>query len=291
MIALFRRKSIQPRPLVLEEECAAPVLVDQSGTVSPAPGVRVRFFIETLPGGASMKMVLVPAGFFVMGSAPRPGVAQDELPHRHVRVSAFYLSQIQVTQTLWKAAMGTLPPCRGKTPAHPVDRVSWRESIRFCERLAILTGRPYRLPSEAEWEYACRAGSLEDFSFGRMITTEVANYVGRHRFLGGPEGVYRHGPLPPGCFPPNPFGLYDMHGNLDEWCMDSWHDTYSGAPADSSPWISGGCSEKAVRGGSWHDPPALLRSAARLKADPAYGEDFIGVRLALDTVAEEETGA
>ena len=180
--------------------------------------------------------------------------------------------------------MGKLHPCRGRGPDFPVDRVSWFDSQRFCEKLARLTGQPYRLPSEAEWEYACRAGSVTDFAFGEMITTDLANYVGLRAYRDGPIGIYRHGPIPPGSFPPNRFGLFDMHGNLDEWCLDTWHRDYGGAPLDAEAWIRGGTQERVIRGGSWHDPPDLCRSSSRLKLNPADGEDFMGIRVALAQV-------
>jgi formylglycine-generating enzyme required for sulfatase activity len=280
MFSIFRKKAKEPSAIALESESIRPVILDQEGRASPGPEASMRFFREALSDSVAIKMALVPAGSFVMGSATL-AAAPDERPPHHVNIKAFYLSQAEVTQSQWKAVMGSLPPCRGKTMEHPVDRVSWTEALLFCQRLSARSGRPYRLPSESEWEYACRAGSVGDFSFGGMISTDAANYVGRHRYGNGPEGVYRHGSLPPGSFPPNPFGLYDMHGNLDEWCMDLWHDDYSGAPSDGSPWLSGASRERVIRGGSWHDPPGLLRSSARLKADPDFGEDFIGLRVAL----------
>ncbi len=157
-----------------------------------------------------------------------------------------------------------------------MDRVSWHDARRFCQRLSRLTGRDYRLPSEAEWEYACRGGTATPFCYGETITTDLVNYCGEHTFGLGPKGVYRHGTTDVGSFPPNAFGLYDMHGNVWEWCADAWHDDYSGAPVNGTPWEAARAAARAardaprmprdaarvMRGGCWHDPPDLSRSAA-----------------------------
>jgi formylglycine-generating enzyme required for sulfatase activity len=279
-MTLFRKKPPLPGEIVLAEAEFSYAKVDSAGAIAERPSGRAELFVEPLAEGVGIPMIAVPAGGFYMGSAHRQGEA-DEEPRHYVSVGSFYLARTTVTQAQWKAVTGRLPPCRGKSLEHPVDRLSWDEATEFCERLYGKTGRRYRLPSEAEWEYACRAGSSSDFSFGDMITTDLANYVGRHAYKTGPVGEYRHGPIPPGAFPPNAFGLFDMHGNLDEWCQDAWHEDYTAAPSTAAPWIRGGTAERVVRGGSWHDPPNLLRCAARLKLDPSEGEDFVGLRLAL----------
>jgi formylglycine-generating enzyme required for sulfatase activity len=256
------------------------VRVNADGSIAARWQVNVKVLQQALPDGLFLDLVSIPAGTFSMGSPHSQG-HRDEEPQHLVRIDAFVLSQTTITQRQWKSVMGKVPPCRGKSLDHSVDRVSWFEAQRFCQRLSKLTGRSYRLPSEAEWEYACRAGSSSDFAFGEMITTELANYVGLYPYQEGPVGTYRHGPVPPKGFPPNGLGLYDMHGNLDEWCSDTWHEDYVGAPLTSAPWTRGGSDERVIRGGSWHDPPVLCRSAARLKLSPSEGEDFVGVRVAL----------
>jgi formylglycine-generating enzyme required for sulfatase activity len=148
-----------------------------------------------------------------------------------------------------------------------------------ARRLSKKAGRTYRLPSEAEWEYACRAGTAGAFCFGPTLTTDLANYVGEHTFGLEPKGLYRHETTSVGSFPANAFGVYDMHGNVWEWCADAWHEDYSDAPADGSAWKRGGASQRVLRGGGWHDPPDLCRSAARLKFEPSDAEDFVGFRV------------
>jgi len=146
----------------------------------------------------------------------------------------------------------------------PVELVSWNEAIEFCARLSRLTGRNYRLPSEAEWEYACRAGTTTPFYFGETITPDLVNYNGNYPYGSAPKGTYRVKTTAVGNFPPNTFGLYDMHGNVMEWCQDVWHDNYNGAPTDGSAWESGGDSEgRLLRAGSWGDHAVGSRAASR----------------------------
>ena len=228
----------------------------------------------------ALDMVRIPGGTYSMGSY-EPDTFADERPRHLVSIRSFYISRMTITQAQWKAVMKKLPPCRSKGIEMPVDRVSFTECERFLRAAGRLTGEPLRFPSEAEWEYACRGGSRSLFSFGDMVTTDVCNYVGAHPFRTGPTGEYRHGPVRGGTFFPNAFGLYDMHGNLWEWCADNWHDDYSGAPLDGEAWVRGGTDERVLRGGSWHDPPNLCRSACRLKLAPSEGEDYVGLRVAL----------
>ena len=231
-------------------------------------------------GGISLEMVIIPAGRFLMG-ALGGNAFDDERPQHSVWVPSFLLGRFQVTQEQWAAVMTWTPPYRCAGARHPVDRVSWHGAGEFCRRLAGLTGRAYRLPSEAEWEYACRAGSSTPFSYGTTLTTDLANYVGEHVFRSEPPGVYRHCTTEVGSFPPNAFGLSDMHGNVWEWCADAWHDSYAGAPGDGSAWMGKAGSDRILRGGCWHDPPGLCRSAARLRGVANDGEDYFGFRVAL----------
>jgi formylglycine-generating enzyme required for sulfatase activity len=153
--------------------------------------------------------------------------------------------------------------------------------MEFCARLSAHTDRPYRLPSEAEWEYACRAGTTTPFYFGNTLTTEVANYDGNSTYADGLKGEYRKETTSVDHFGvANAFGLCDMHGNVWEWCQDYWHDNYEGAPSDGSAWIKGGNSDlRILRGGSWLYNPWDCRSAYRDYNEPGYVNSFIGFRV------------
>jgi len=158
--------------------------------------------------------------------------------------------------------------------------VSWFDALEFCRRLSQRTGQRYGLPSEAQWEYACRAGSTTPFHFGATLTPELANYNGNHVYGNGPKGTCREQTIDVASYPANGWGLYDMHGNVWEWCLDHWHDTYEGAPTDGSAWLSSGESKlRLLRGGSWDNYPRYCRSAGRNGGarDDQYG--FIGFRL------------
>jgi len=266
------------------------VIVNGLGEIAERQTHTVKQFIENLDGGVSLEMVVIPGGAFLMGSRAGYGY-EDECPQHSVRVSSFLMGKYPVTQEQWKTVMGWNPPYRCKGIRRPVDRVSWDNAREFCKRLSERTGRVYRLPSEAEWEYACRARTTTPFYFGESITTDLANYVGEHIYRSEPKGIYRHETTGVGSFPPNAFGLYDMHGNVWEWCADAWRDNYVGAPADGSVWESRTGSQRVLRGGGWHDPPGLCRSAVRLKHIPREGEDFFGFRVALASFEQNSASA
>lgn len=222
----------------------------------------------------------VPGGFFQMGSFGHQG-SEDEHPQHRVSVAPFWMSKYPVTQAQWSVLMGR-NSSRFKGARLPVDNVSWKDAQHFCEKLSKQTGQICRLPSEAEWEYACRAGTLTAFSFGEMVTTEVANYNGEFPYQGGPKGVYRHTTTPVGSFPPNAFGMYDMHGNIWEWCADGWHDSYEGAPMDGQPWVfKSAAGYRVLRGGCWHDIPDVCRSATRMQYTAAAGDEITGFRVVM----------
>jgi formylglycine-generating enzyme required for sulfatase activity len=259
------------------------VTVNDLGEIIARATCTAQQFTEDLGGGVILEMVAVPRGIFRMGSRPGQGYT-DEWPQHSVIVSPFLLGKYPVTQAQWRAVMGSLPPCRGQGAGRPVDRVSWHDATRFCQRLSQRTGHAYRLPSEAEWEYACRAETITPFSCGETITTDLANYCGEHTFRAEPKGIYRHGTTDVGSFLPNAYGLYDMHGNVWEWCADTWHDDYTAAPVNGQAWAGARDAHSAarvLRGGCWHDPPDLSRSAARLRQDAKEAEDFFGMRVAL----------
>jgi formylglycine-generating enzyme required for sulfatase activity/predicted nucleotidyltransferase len=279
---LYQRTRTTPMNVPLQEFEYETVRVNDRGEVIQRQTHQARRFVEELASGVTLEMVAVPGGRFLMGSRAGRGYA-DEEPQHSVKVPAFFMGQYPVTQEQWEAVMEWRPPYRCQGAKRPADRVSWFAAREFCERLSAKTGRAYRLPGEAEWEYACRAGTTTPFHFGKTITTDVANYVGEHTYLSEPTGVYRHQTTQAGAFPPNTFGLYDMHGNVWEWCADAWHDNYVGAPGDGSVWESDAAAHRVLRGGCWHDPPGLCRSATRLKSAPGEGEDFFGLRVALES--------
>ena len=248
-----------------------------------------QYFTEDLGNGIGMDMILVPAGRFLMGSPEdEPERSESEGPQHWVSVPRFFMGRYPVTQAQWQA-VASLPlaeqeldpaPSRFKGANRPVEQVSWYDAIEFCQRLAQHSKRPYRLPSEAEWEYACRAKTTTPFFFGKSISADVANYDSRSAFAEGPTGEYRKETTPVGSFFANAFGLWDMHGNVDEWCSDPWHRSYKGAPTDGRVWIEGGDGMyKTIRGGSWDDPPRHCRSACRGKGDPNFARDDLGFRV------------
>ena len=233
---------------------------------------RAEFVTEELGNGVSLNLMMVPAGQFTMGSPETEPSRQDtEGPQREVTVPAFLMGQYPVTQAQWQA-VAQLPkqqdeldsePSRFTGDNRPVETISWNEAVEFCQRLSAHTGKEYRLPSEAEWEYACRAGTTTPFHFGETITPELANYRGSSTYSNGPKGVYREATTDVGSFPANTFGLYDTHGNVWEWCLDRWHNNYDGAPTDGSAWVEGESELRIVRGGSWDLNPRDCRSATR----------------------------
>lgn len=273
----------EPGPPGYQEYEFETLMVDDTGEIRERRSLTARQFVEDLGNGIHLHMTLIPGGTFLMGARPGEGY-DDERPQHNVRVAGFLIGTVPVTQEQWQAVMERIPPYRFKGARRPADRVSWDDAVAFCERLTRKTGRAYRLPGEAEWEYACRAHSTTPFSCGETLTTDQANYVGEHTFRAEPKGSYRHVTLEVGSLPPNPFGLYDMHGGLWEWCADAWHEDYRGAPLDGSTWQGRSGSARVLRGGCWHDPPGLCRSAARLQHVPHEGEDFFGFRVALSSL-------
>lgn len=263
------------------------VQVDQTGQINNRQQQHCQKYVEDLGSGVILELVLIPSGIFGMGTVENEYM--DERPHHTVRVPAFLISKFPISQEQWKAIMNWEPPYRCQGPKRPVDRVSWKQAVEFCKRLSKKTGYAYRLPSEAEWEYACQAGTSTPFHSGETLTTDLANYVGEHTYQLEPKGIYRHGSTDVGLFPPNAFGLYDLHGNVWEWCADEWHDNYVGAPTDGSVWENGNrATDRVMRGGSWHEPPANCRSATRLKMNENEAEDFFGFRVALTSLDRDQ---
>jgi formylglycine-generating enzyme required for sulfatase activity len=192
------------------------------------------------------------------------------------------LGKYQVTQEEWAAVMRENPSRFKGDDRLPVENVSWNDCQEFIKRLnGRKDGYVYRLPSEAEWEYACRAGTTTPFSFGETLTTAQANYDGNYPYGGGPKGEYRKKTTRVGSFPPNAWGLHDMHGNVWEWCQDGWYENYDGAPTDGRVREQDSDNVRVVRGGSWLDYAGGCRSALRNRGAPDYRDGFVGVRLAV----------
>jgi formylglycine-generating enzyme required for sulfatase activity len=255
----------------------------------------------------ALNMLYIPAGSFLMGSpVGEEGGRGDEGPQHEVRLNSFEMSQTPITQAQWRAVANWKPPFgevlteelnpdpvaglkdpeRFSGDDKPVVNVSWNEAMAFCRRLQLRTGKHYTLPSEAQWEYACRAGTTTPFYFGETLTSELANYDATFTYGNGPKGEYRKQPTPVGMFPANAWGLQDMHGNVWEWCLDHWHESYEGAPSDGSAWVDGeglkgeeGREFRLLRGGSWFDEPHDCRSAYRGCSHPGFRDDDVGFRV------------
>lgn len=263
------------------------------------PNIRIKhrthditYVEEVLSDKVSLELVLVPEGGFMMGSPDDEEERDDdEGPQHRVSVSNFWMGQYPITQVQWRIVTQyervnrdlNPDPSVFKGELHPVEQVSWYDAIEFCERLSLRTGRNYRLPTEAEWEYACRAGTTTPFHFGVTISAQYSNYRATKIYGLGEVGEYRQKTTPIDYFQVcNAFGLCDMHGNVLEWCLDHWHDNYEHAPTDGSAWLNN--SDKAsriLRGGSWTYFPGGCRSASRGHYYTGNAVDGIGFRIVL----------
>jgi len=224
-----------------------------------------------------LELVTIPKGRFLMGST----AASHEGPIRPVNIPAFLMGKFAVTQKQWRIVAGdfdwsetVLPPEPSffKGNQHPVERITWYEAVEFCNRLTLKFGRTFRLPTEAEWEYACRAGSTNSFFFD-----ETKEAIGDYAWYNENSGHHTH---PVGQKLPNPWGLYDIVGNAWEWCQDRWHRTYDGAPNDNSPWLEDSVNEgRLLRGASWNAFPGACRSTPRNRMLPSYRAFYYGLRV------------
>ncbi|MDB9534654.1 bifunctional serine/threonine-protein kinase/formylglycine-generating enzyme family protein [Dolichospermum planctonicum CS-1226] len=255
------------------------VTTDPKGNITNRRNATAKYFTEDLGNGVFLEMVKIPGGKFLMGSLANEAKRSDnESPQHQVTVPSFWIGKYQLTQEQYQAIIGT-NPAYFKGNKRPVERVSWNDAVTFCQRLSQRTGKHYRLPSEAEWEYACRGETTTPFYFGETITPELVNYDGNHVYESAPKGQYRNQTTNVGDFPPNAFGLYDMHGNVWEWCQDDWHDNYTNAPEDGTAWISQSGNAKILRGGSWGNNPDNSRSAYRNTHSFDYNLHLIGFRV------------
>jgi formylglycine-generating enzyme required for sulfatase activity len=311
----IRRLLTRPALRTISFEAAS---VDERGAREAPEKYSAAMFTEALGSSAGLEMVSIPTGTFTMGSPEHePERRADEGPQHRVTLASFCIGRSPVTQAQWTAVVLAHPePIRRDLDPQPslfrgidlpVESITWNEAEEFCLRLAAITGRAYRLPSEAEWEYACRAGTTTPFNFGPTITPELANYCGTGgavcgdsngisiasdvyndvkytsgAYGQGPVGIFRGTTTRPGTFPPNRFGLYDMHGNVWEYCLDTVTDSYADAPHDGTAYLSGPSdAPRILRGGSWSHNPAICRSAYRDGLDPNSSgwRGHIGLRV------------
>ncbi len=225
-------------------------------------------------------MIYIPGDIFMMGSPKNEeGRCDHESPQHKITLQLFYMSKYPITQNQYQAIMGK-NPSHFKGKKRPVECVSWYDATEFCQKLSQKMGKNYRLPSESQWEYACRASTTTPFYFGETITSELVNFNGNHTYADAPKGKYREETTDVGSFPPNAFGLYDMHGNVWEWCQDVWHDNYESAPTDGSAWETGGDTQiRVLRGGSYINDPRNCRCAYRIWLSADIYDYYWGFRV------------
>ena len=282
------------------------VTVNRRGEIINRETKTAQYFTENLPNNITLDMVYIPGGKFMMGTEDEEverlvkkfnqKFFREEKPQHEVTVPAFFMGKYPVTQAQWKAVANFIPveknleidPSKFKGDTLPVEQVSWYDAVEFCARLSNYTGREYRLPSEAKWEYACRAGTKTPFHFGETITSELANYNASGTFADEPQGENREKTTPVGTFPPNAFCMYNVHDNVLEWCLDEWHENYENAPDNGEAWLDKNedqeyqalaSSPKLLRGGSWYDYPVFCRVSDRYRRVPAEGNKNIGFRV------------
>ncbi len=251
-------------------------------------------WLEPLGEGVALTMVTIPPGRFVMGSPPDEPERRDlEGPQHQVELEGFWMGQTPISQAQWRQVMGTNPSNfqgdRTDRDQRPVERVSWEEAMAFCAKLRERTGRDYSLPSEAQWEYACRAGTTTPFHCGATLISELANFNATCTYGAAPKGVVRRETSQLDLFTANRWGLLDLHGNVWEWCLDEWHSSYDGAPKDGRAWLErqgssrrepdGRRGARLLRGGSWFNLPGDCRSAYRFLNRPGFRNDGLGFRV------------
>jgi formylglycine-generating enzyme required for sulfatase activity len=279
--------SNNPFKQIFQQLISPPTNSPQPTIIKPQPTNSHTSFQENLGNGVLLEMIAIPGGTFLMGSPENEAERLDrEGPQHQVTVKPFYMGKFTVTQAQW-ARVAVLPkikqdlkpqPSRFSGENRPVENVSWLDAQEFCARISKATGKKYSLPSEAQWEYACRAGTTTPFYFGNIITTDLVNYDGNYAYGDAPKGKYRKQTTDVGSFSANAFGLYDMHGNVWEWCLDDWVGNYNNAPTDGNV-VTSQSGYKLLRGGSWYYNPSYCRSAYRYYHFPDGRDNRSGFRL------------
>ncbi len=258
------------------------ITVNRYGEIVQRQQCLAKYFVEDLGNGVDLEIAYIPGGTFLMGSP------QNKKYQHLVTVQPFYMGKFTITQAQWQVVAKSFPKIKRDLTKfegenHPVDCVSWNYAAKFCRWLSKITRKKYRLPSEAEWEYACRAGTTTLFHYGETITSELANYRANFTYNRRPKGEYRQQTTLVGQFPPNAYGLYDMHGNIWEWCQDTWHHNYEGTPADGKAWIDDkDCAIHVLRGGSWSLDYWNCHSAVRREGFQGMSSNDYGFRVACD---------
>jgi formylglycine-generating enzyme required for sulfatase activity len=247
------------------------VTVDASGNIVDRKTITAEYFTETA-ANVALHMVAIQGNRFLRGSPENEAGRFDrEGPRLEVLVPDFFIGRYAVTQAQWRSVAQLrridrdldADPSRFKGALRPVEQVTWDDTREFCARLSRESGKVYRLPSETEWEYVCRAETTTPFAFGETLATEIANYRAEYTYANGSKGKYRGQTVEVGNFLPNAWGVYDMHGNVWEWCEDAWRDNYSNKSIDSSAHFNNSTQKRVARGGSWDNYPWDCRSAMR----------------------------
>ena len=296
-------KGIKPQQFSFET-----VTLNAEGKETNRQQKQAEFFTEDLGNGITLEMVAIPGGTFLMGTSDAEidrlckeyelDYFKRESPQHEVKIPTFFMAKYPVTQAQYQAIMDSNPSSFKNNPQNPVEQVSWDDTQSFCRKLKELTKKDYRLPTEAEWEYACRGlisptpldkrgySDYPPFYFGETITTDYVNYDGNYPYGKAPKGEYRQQTTPVGQFPPNAFVIGALHGNVWEWCAYGWHDSYADKPDDlnnngSTIWLSSDISTHILRGGSWCSNSRSCRSAYRNWYDADYRYYYYGFRLVL----------
>ncbi|MCV3215638.1 formylglycine-generating enzyme family protein [Plectonema radiosum NIES-515] len=266
------------------------VMVDAQGKEINCHRRQNHYLTEDLGNRVTLEMVYIPGGEFLMGSPESEGKRySNERPRHSVTVKPFFMSKHPITQAQWREVANwsevrqklKKSPSRNGGKSHPISQISWFDAVEFCDRLSGKTGHSYRLPTEAEWEYACRAGTTTPFHFGETITSDLANYDGSYLYGSEKKGIYREKTTPVGSLQvANSFGLFDMHGLVWEWCLDHWHNNYNNAPTNEDAWLDSSENQiRVMRGGSWLNDPYSCRSSSRLQKNASDKSNNIGFRI------------